>query len=227
LSAFEGMSRAALQHAFAHVQRLRNPFAGGVIPPWTLLVELSRNSTRQEGEPPLDEQLQEMLARLSDGDNPALSDAVFAPAESLWAIRHSLSEGLRASGSVIGFDLSFKRTTVMRFRRAAAAMLARDFPELELCDFGHVGDGGIHFNLLLPAGQPLSAGRRAALREAVLDLAINEFHGTFSGEHGVGRSNQDAYDRFTPAPVQALSAGLVELFSRSVPAAVRFGTKTA
>ena len=209
LTAFEGMSRAAMERAIAHVPSLANPFAGGV-PDYAVLVELTRAWSPREGEASLDETLQQIAGQLLERDDAPLADALFGPTGKMWALRHALSEGLRASGPVMGFDLSFRRRDLARFRREATAMLSADFPDYDLCDFGHVADGGVHFNLVGPA----EPDRRAALREAVLTLAIDGFSASFSGEHGLGRAVQDAYDRFTPPAVQDYAAAVAAVFGR-------------
>jgi FAD/FMN-containing dehydrogenase len=140
----------------------------------------------------------------------------------MWALRHSLSEGLRASGPVVGFDLSFRRRDLARFRHEAVAMLEADFPDYELCDFGHVADGGVHFNLVRREPGAHAADRLAALREAVLVLAVGGFGASFSGEHGLGRAVQGPYDRFTPRPIQDYSAAVAAVFGTG-SAAVRLG----
>lgn len=209
LTAFEGMSKAAMERAVAHVPSISNPFAGG-IPDYTVLIELTRSWSPREGEPSLDETLQQIAGELLESDDAPLADALFGPPERMWTLRHSLSEGLRASGSVVGFDLSFRRRDLPRFRAEAVAMLAADFPDYTLCDFGHVADGGTHFNLVGPA----DAYRHAALRDAVLALAVDGFSASFSGEHGLGRAVQTAYDRFTPRAVQDYSAAVAAVFGR-------------
>lgn len=90
------------------------------------------------------------------------------------------------------------------------AMLAADFSDYVLCDFGHIADGGIHFNLVGPA----DPDRRAPLREAVLTLAVEGFSASFSGEHGLGRAVQDAYDRFTPRAERNYAAAVAAVFGR-------------
>jgi FAD/FMN-containing dehydrogenase len=217
LTAFEGLSRAAMERAIAHVPTLSNPFAGGV-PDYAVLVELTRAWAPREGEASLDEVLQQIAGDLlEDADGP-LIDALFGPVEKMWALRHSLSEGLRASGPLVGFDLSFRRRDLARFRAEAIALLEADFPDYVLCDFGHIADGGVHFNLVGSA----DPARRAALRDAVLTLAVDGFGGSFSGEHGLGRAFQDAYDRFTPRPIQDYSAAVAAVFGAG-SAAVRLG----
>lgn len=221
LTAFEGLSKAAMSRAIEHVPSLSNPFAGG-IPDYAVLVELTRTWAPRDGEAPLDEVLQQIAADLLERDDGLLVDALFGPVEKMWALRHALSEGLRASGPVVGFDLSFRRRDLARFRREAVRMLEADFPDYALCDFGHVADGGVHFNLVGPADKANDPERRAALREAVLTLAVDGFGASFSGEHGLGRAFQDAYDRFTPRLVQDYSAAVAAVFGKG-SAAVRLG----
>jgi FAD/FMN-containing dehydrogenase len=222
LTAFEGMSEAAMRRAFAHLPGLRNPFPEG-LPPYAILLELTSASAYRAGEPTLDSVLERVVTQLAERNSAPLSDVRFGQPEGLWALRHSLSEGLRAGGPVVGFDLSFKRSEVMSFRRIARAQLAVEFPQYEVCDFGHIGDGGVHFNLLLRDAAKADGGQVEALRDRVLELAIGDFGGSFSGEHGIGRANQAAYDRYTPASVQAYSGAVAAVFARMPAAAVRFG----
>jgi FAD/FMN-containing dehydrogenase len=92
------------------------------------------------------------------------------------------------------------------FRRVAIARLAAIFSEYEVCDFGHIADGDVHFNLVRRPGADYHPVRAVALHDRVLDIAVRDFGGGFSGEHGIGRANQTAYDQFTPALVQRYSA---------------------
>jgi FAD/FMN-containing dehydrogenase len=211
-----------MRHAFAHVRTLRNPFLDG-LPPYAILVELSSSAAQRSGEPTLDQILENVVTELAERQAAPLSDVRFGPPERFWALRHSLSEGLRAAGPVLGFDLSFRRSEVMLFRRVAIAQLATIFPEYEVCDFGHIGDGGVHFNLMQRAPAHPNAARVKALRDHLLDLAIRDFGASFSGEHGIGRANQEAYDHYTPASIQSYSAAIAAVFARMPAAAVRFG----
>jgi FAD/FMN-containing dehydrogenase len=118
LTAFEGMSKAAMTRAIEHLPALSNPFAGG-IPDYAVLVELTRTWAPRAGEASLDEVLQQIAGDLLERDDSPLVDALFGPVDRMWALRHGLSEGLRASGPVVGFDLSFRRRDLARFRREA------------------------------------------------------------------------------------------------------------
>jgi FAD/FMN-containing dehydrogenase len=207
------------------VPSLSNPFAGGA-PDYAVLVELTRTWAPRDGEASLDEVLQQIAGDLLERDDGPLVDALFGPVEKMWALRHSLSEGLRASGPVVGFDLSFRRRDLARFRREAVAMLEADFADYELCDFGHVADGGVHFNLVRREPAAPAANRLDALREAVLVLAIEGFEASFSGEHGLGRAVQAPYDRFTDPRIQDYSAAVAAVFGTG-SASIRLGPAKA
>ncbi len=223
LTAFEGMSRAAVVRALAHVPGLRDPFQGGEVPPYCVLVELTSSLSPREGRPGLADLLEDVLADLAEAPGGPLADALLGPPERMWALRHALSEGLRACGPVIGLDLSLRRADIPRFRAEAAAMLARDFPEFEACEFGHVADGGVHFNLVRRNGGAAEPARAEQVREAVLALAVEGYGASFSGEHGLGRAVQASYDRFVSPLIQAYSAAVVGVFADASPAALRLG----
>jgi FAD/FMN-containing dehydrogenase len=45
---------------------------------------------------------------------------------------------------------------------------------------------------------------KAALQDRIYELAVVDFAGSYSAEHGVGPHNQRFYDRFTDPVVKAL-----------------------
>lgn len=224
LSAFEFMSGTAMRHALAHAPAVRNPFSDEDIPAIALLVEIARAAPAEAGDPPLAEILERTLATVWELPDAPLTDARFGPAEELWPLRHALSEGVRHAGRLFAFDLAFARTDVMRFRESMTQRLADDWPELEICDFGHVGDGGIHFNLVCRDDDRCQReGYEQALRDMVVQHAVEDFHGSFSGEHAIGRSNQRYYDRYTPEVLKTLADRVSTALRLHPGSAVRFG----
>lgn len=202
VSAFEGLSGRALELAVAHGPGLRMPFDDGV-PPHAVLLELSSALGPETLD--LETLLSDFLAtQYEDG---TVRDAVVGRGESLWAIRHRVSEGLRAHGEVMGLDLSFPRSAYLSFVEAARGLVAAWHPGIEIADFGHLGDGGVHFNLVWPRGA-LDAVAKTALRAQLYDL-VDAHGGCFSAEHGVGPHVQSAYDRHTPPDRLRLAGRLV------------------
>lgn len=208
LSAFEGMSGNAMKAAFAHVPSLRNPFQHGQVPSQAILVEVSRTNSDRPGEQPLSTMLEEVLAEIWESEEGLLADALVGPAEELWALRHALSEGVKHSGHLIAFDVSFRRGDTMRFLSHIRSVLPQRFPGLTICDFGHVGDGGVHLNIVAPDDDPRLSDPsfEGMVRSFVVEVAVQDFQGSFSAEHGLGRRNQLYYDRFTPDAVRRLTA---------------------
>ena len=207
LSAFEGMSANALEAAFTHNRRLRNPFSGGELPAYAVLVELV--SSLPAGQVDLSDLLTQLLVRLMEQHDPLVKDACFSRPEDFWAIRHSISDGLRDYGPVVGFDISVARSRLPALRAELIALLAEHYPGLRICDFGHCGDGGDHFNLVWPRESgPYNAKVVEAVRELVYDRVVRQYGGSFSAEHGVGPHNIAYYRRYADPAERLLAQGL-------------------
>lgn len=187
VSAFEGISRAALE-AGLHGQDLARWF-DGQLPDYAMLIELSSELPADQLD--LNGLLQGWLE--AEFESGRVRDAVLDADEAIWGLRHRISEGLRVQGKVIGLDLSLPRRHFMAFRERGAAFLAEHFPQVRLADFGHLGDGGMHFNMVWPVeAGPLTAAQELTLREGLYAL-VAELGGSISAEHGVGPQLQAAY----------------------------------
>ena len=213
LTAAEGMSSNAMRAALRHHPRLKSPFGAAEPPDYALLVELSATAAPDSGVD-VEALLTNVLGGCLEGPDALLTDALVGRGGELWALRHSISEGLKAEGRVIAFDLALPRSGLPAFRAEMAAEIARLYPFLALCDFGHLGDGGDHFNLVWPTGAaiPYDPAVVAGLRDLVYDRAVRGHGASFSAEHGLGPYNIDYYRRYAPQAVQAAAAGLKRLF---------------
>ena len=142
------------------------------------------------GEP---EKLQDALAEEAQHGN--LLDAVIAKnsreADELWRLRHSISEAERQDGKALKHDVSVPLSRMQEFLQRGDDLLASLRPDLALVAFGHVGDGNLHYNVVLPAtltqDEWVAEGQR--ITRAVYDL-VNELGGSFSAEHGVGQAKK-------------------------------------
>lgn len=210
LTAFEGISAGAYAAALAHLPRLRRPFAASH--PYFVLIELSAGALLQSDQ--LEEMLVTGVAPFLEGVEPLVADVAVDHGGGLWALRHALSEGLRASGTVIGCDIALRRGDVATFRAEMIAELQRDHPQILICDFGHIGDGGLHFNLVWPhAAGAVPDGLADALRLRISTIVVERFGGSFSAEHGVGPRNIVGYRALTALPVQRLAGCVQSLFA--------------
>ncbi|PDT83494.1 FAD-binding oxidoreductase [Sinorhizobium sp. BJ1] len=225
LSAFEGMSKNAIAAAFAHVPSLKNPFQSGNIPDYVILAEISRTWPPREGEQSLDAVLEGVLAEIWEMEEAPLADAFIGPPHETWALRHALSEGVKHLGKLIAFDLSFRRGDIMAYCDHMKAEMPQKFPGVTVCDFGHIGDGGVHFNLVVAKDSPLltDPAFEQRLREWVFTVAVEQYQGSFSAEHAIGRRNQAYYDLYTPEKLKEMAAGLKTFTSPGKLGSVRFG----
>lgn len=100
------------------------------------------------------------------------------------------------------------------------------YPTVMICDFGHIADGGVHFNLVVPQSDPLLAhfGALALLGDWVVDTAVIGYEASFSAEHGVGRKNEHWHDLYVPAIERELAERLIATLAPARPVATRFGT---
>jgi FAD/FMN-containing dehydrogenase len=206
LTAFEVMSDAALLPVFRYQPRLRNPFGAG-LPAYVALVELSTTLPPEAmGLPDL---LESTLGSFLE-EEEGVTDVFPGKPADLWDIRHHVTESHRHEGEVLGFDISVPRSSMAAFIQAARALLGPEYPFIQVYDFGHWGDGGVHLNLVWKKEEaPRSAAElKAELQPRVYDLAVTGFRGSFSAEHGVGPHNQAFYDRYTPALVQEICRAL-------------------
>ncbi len=95
-------------------------------------------------------------------------------------------------------DISVAVADVPRLIARAAARFAELAPDIPLFPFGHLGDGNLHFNFLLP-NEPERIAMLKPLLSAELAELVAGLGGSFSAEHGVGRLKRAELERYKPA----------------------------
>ncbi|MGB0113410.1 MAG: FAD-binding oxidoreductase [Ilumatobacteraceae bacterium] len=143
-------------------------------------------------EAPLDGLEDNVAAAFEAGD---IVDGVLAPSADAWRVRHAVSESLRQRGVVIGHDVSVPRSRLDELRRRVETVVASVLPAGELFTFGHVGDGGLHLNVVVPRdAEPSERVAIGRLRGEIYDL-VAELGGSYSAEHGLGPLNRERWER--------------------------------
>lgn len=199
VSAFEGISRNALSAVLRH--GVQSPFAE--TPAYAVLLELSTTIPTSQGLN-LETILTDWLAQhLADG---RVADAVMGKSEQLWRIRHSISEAVQGVGRMVAFDVAVPRSGFAGFRARAAQSVEEAIPGALVYDFGHLGDGGVHLNVVVPDHATDASIR--ALRDSLYALTVNDFAGSFSAEHGIGPYNERWYAEYTEPAKLELAAAL-------------------
>ena len=196
LTAFEMMSRRCMEFTRRHGSGVKDPFTAPH--PYYALIELT---SPRPGEP-LGAALEAILTgALEDGE---VTDAVIAAsasqAEDLWRIRETITEAQKHEGASIKHDVSVPVSRVPEFVAGAIALVEAELPGIRVVDFGHMGDGNIHFNLSQPEGADGAAflAEWGRFNRIVHDLAV-DMGGSFSAEHGIGSLKRDDLVRYKPA----------------------------
>jgi FAD/FMN-containing dehydrogenase len=121
-----------------------------------------------------------------------VTDAVVAEnltqAKGLWHIRESITLAQVQEGQNIKHDISIPVSSIPTFVAETDALLEREVPGVRLVDFGHLGDGNLHYNVQAPEGSDIKDFVRAfedKINALVFDQ-VKRFGGSISAEHGVG-----------------------------------------
>ncbi len=105
-------------------------------------------------------------------------------AEKLWTARKNLGPALgNLRTGKINEDIVFPRTYL-----AEALPKLREIAkkhDLLMVVFGHIGDGNLHVNFLYDKANPEEEERAERAVDEVFELALS-YHGSITGEHGVG-----------------------------------------
>ncbi|ODU08607.1 MAG: hydroxyacid dehydrogenase [Rubrivivax sp. SCN 71-131] len=184
LSGFEMMGRFALDLVARHFPQLPAPLPQAA---WTVLLEQSDNEGEEQARARFEALLSEAL------EAGLIEDAVVAESlqqsQGLWHVRESIPLAQSEEGLNIKHDIALPVSAVPDFVEQTDAALAAAIPGVRLVDFGHLGDGNLHYNVQAPAGADAArflAEREAEVNRIVYD-AVQRLGGSISAEHGVGQ----------------------------------------
>jgi FAD/FMN-containing dehydrogenase len=106
----------------------------------------------------------------------------------MWQLRESIPLAQMLEGPNVKHDISLPASAVREFVAATDAALVHAFPGVRLIDFGHLGDGNLHYNVQCPEGVVASEFLRLHEHEvnAIVYDAVSARGGSISAEHGVG-----------------------------------------
>ncbi|MGC4365179.1 FAD-binding oxidoreductase [Hydrogenophaga sp. R2] len=184
LTGFEVMGQFALGLVDRHFPQLRVPLWQDS--PYCVLLENSDSESEEHARAQFERLLETAL------DAGHVTDAVvaesLAQAHALWHIRESIPLAQAEEGLNIKHDISIPVSRIPAFCAETDALLAREIPGVRLVNFGHLGDGNLHYNVQAPVdGDPVRflAEQEARVNTLVFD-AVARHGGSISAEHGVG-----------------------------------------
>ena len=172
ISAFELVSGFSLHLVAKHFD-IRCPIAPS---DWYVLIEAGAtlSGLRQSVENALEQALEKGLA----------SDGVIAEsgkqAADLWLLRERITESEAKESKSVKHDVSVPIPLIPEFLQAAGQDLAQAAPGTVINCFGHLGDGNLHYNVLIADHDP------EHVNQVVHDV-VTRMGGSISAEHGIGQ----------------------------------------
>jgi FAD/FMN-containing dehydrogenase len=204
LTGFEVMGELALSLVHKHFPQLPRPLPAA---PWTVLLEQSDT----EGEAHARGVFEALLETAFE--TGLVSDAAIAEniaqSHAMWHLRESIPLAQAEEGLNIKHDISLPVSRIPAFVASTDAALQAALPGVRLVNFGHLGDGNLHYNVQAPAGTPavdFLRDRESDANEIVYDAVIAH-GGSISAEHGIGALKREELAlRKSPVALQMMRA---------------------
>ncbi len=204
LTGFELMGDVALSLVRKHFPQLPR-----ALPPcpWTVLLEISDSESVVHAQALFEQLLESALA------SSLIQDAAVASSleqsRALWQLRESIPLAQVEEGLNIKHDIALPISSIPAFVAQTDAALLAAFPGVRLVNFGHMGDGNLHYNVQAPEGVGAAQFLREhepAVNRVVFDAVVS-YGGSISAEHGIGALKRDELAlRKSPVALQMMRA---------------------
>ena len=189
LTAFELVSRFSHELVLRHFPRFREPLDQAY--PWYVLLELNDSSSTEKLQAALE------LTFINAVESQTIDDCVIAKnsqeAIDLWALRENITEAQVHDGKNIKHDVSLPISNIAQFIDAADNALTERFPGVRPVNFGHLGDGNLHYNIARPLADYTEASWLEQWQTVnhIVHSLVAQFSGSISAEHGIGQLKRD------------------------------------
>ena len=194
LTGFEMMGQVALGLVVKHFPSMSVPLWQST--PYCVLLELSDTDNEDHAHQQLERLLETAL------EHGCVVDAVvaqtIAQSKALWHVRESISMAQATEGLNIKHDIALPVSAIPAFVAQTDALLAQQLPGVRMVNFGHLGDGNLHYNVQCPLHADAAAflqAHEAQVNHWVYE-AVKSFGGSISAEHGIGRLKADTLPQY-------------------------------
>ena len=215
LTGFEVMGQFALSLVVKHFPQQRVPFYENT--PYCVVLENSDHESEAHSRKQFERLLEVAM------ESGCVTDAVVAEsltqARALWHIRESIPLAQAQEGLNIKHDISVAVSRIPEFVRVTDALLEQAYPGARLVNYGHLGDGNLHYNVQAPEGTDAEVFLKTqeAGINALVYASVDRFYGSISAEHGIGSLKRDKLELHkSPVALQAMRAIKVALDPHNV-----------
>jgi len=202
LTGFELMNQEGLRLVARHLPQQRVPLWQDA--PFCVLLEASDHESEVHARL-LFEQLLETAFEFGLISDAVIAESI-AQSRALWHVRESISLAQAEEGANLKHDISLPISSIPCFVEEVGARLQVRYPALRIVNFGHLGDGNLHYNIQAAEDDRQGSALRA-VQEEVTELVydtVAEFDGAFSAEHGIGSLKVKELRKYKPASAVCL-----------------------
>ena len=189
LTGFEMMTQESLDLNEKHFPHMANPLKGN--PPFTILIELSDHESEEHVKQLLETILEEAF------ESQLINDAVIASnlsqANAFWHMREHITLAQAEEGANLKHDITIPLSSLDSFIKETDAQMRAQYPGVRIINFGHLGDGNLHYNIAPPLGldaKSFNEANERSIHELVY-AQVERCNGSISAEHGVGQLKLD------------------------------------
>ena len=185
LTGFEMMTQESLALNEKHFPQMANPLKGN--PPFTVLIELSDHESEEHVRKLLETILEEAFTA------NLISDGVIAnnlsQANAFWHMREHITLAQAEEGANLKHDITIPLSHLDSFIQETDSLMRQQYPGVRIINFGHLGDGNLHYNIAPPLGvdpKEFNLSHEKAIQELIY-AQVERCQGSISAEHGVGQ----------------------------------------
>ncbi|MEA9600303.1 FAD-binding oxidoreductase [Polynucleobacter sp. AP-Sanab-80-C2] len=189
LTGFEMMTQESLALNEKHFPQMANPLKGN--PPYTILIELSDNESEAHVRQLLETILEEAF------EAGLITDAVIAnslaQANTFWQMREHITLAQAQEGANLKHDITIPLSALESFIQETDTLMRLKYPGVRIINFGHLGDGNLHYNIAPPLGadpKAFNLVNEKPIHELIY-AQVERCQGSISAEHGVGQLKLD------------------------------------
>jgi FAD/FMN-containing dehydrogenase len=185
LTGFEVMSASSLNLVKEYFPQLSNPMQE--TSPYTTLIEISDFESAEHAQALMEGILESALK------NEVAVDAVIASnlsqSKQFWHMREHITLAQAANGGNIKHDITIPVSIAAQFIATTDALLEKYLPGIRVINFGHLGDGNLHYNIAAPSGEDPKAFMQTHNEniQKIVYRQVEEHSGSISAEHGIGQ----------------------------------------
>ena len=189
LTGFEMMTQESLALNEKHFPQMANPLKEN--PPYTVLIELSDHESEVHVRQLLETILEEAF------EAGLIADAVIAnslaQANTFWQMREHITLAQAQEGANLKHDITIPLSALESFIQETDTLMRLKYPGVRIINFGHLGDGNLHYNIAPPLGvdpKAFNLANEKPIHELIY-AQVERCQGSISAEHGVGQLKLD------------------------------------